>query len=113
MYARPCGTTRRSRRRDLGLGMDNPHLLLASSTATPARHGAARAFAGAGVGPSPLAVHRQTPSVPQPPVRTNFNKAANVLVDFPAQVALGDILPVNYFPDAVHLGFIQLIHPRG
>jgi hypothetical protein len=51
--------------------------------------------------------------VPQPPVRTDLNEAADVLVDLPAQVAFGHILTVNYFPNAVYLGFIQFIHPGG
>src|ERR687896_661930 len=102
MYARPWGTTRRSRRRDLGLGMYNPHLFLAPGAAAPARHRPAWPLAGTGVSPSPLAVHRQTPPVPQPPVRTDLNEAADVLVDLPAQVAFGHILTVNYFPNAVY-----------
>jgi len=93
--------------------MDNPHLFLASSAAAPPGHSAPGAFAGAGVGSSSLAVHRQTPSVSQPTVGTDLNEAANVLVDLPAQVALGNVLPVNDFSDAVYLGLIQLIHPRG
>ena len=51
--------------------------------------------------------------MPQPPVGTDFDQPPNVLVHFPAQVALGYILPVDNLPDPVHLPLAQFIHPRG
>ena len=51
--------------------------------------------------------------MPQSPVGTDFDQPPNVLVHFPAQIALGYILPVDDFPDAVHLALAQFIHPGG
>jgi hypothetical protein len=51
--------------------------------------------------------------VPQAAVRTNFNQAADVLVDFPAEVAFGQIFAVYNFANPIHLNLVQFIHPWG
>jgi hypothetical protein len=55
-------------------------------------------------------MHRQAATVAQPSVGADLDEAADVLVDFPPQVTFGEVLPVNYFPDAVDLSFAKLVH---
>jgi hypothetical protein len=112
IYARPCTTVRRSRRRDRGLVMDLLHLLLASGTAAAAGNGSPGPLSSSGIGPGPLPVRRKPASVTETSVGTDLDQTPDVLVNFAAQVPLRYILPVHYLPDPVHLSFAELIHPR-
>jgi hypothetical protein len=55
-------------------------------------------------------VHWQAPAVPKPAIGTDLDETADILVNIPAQVAFGEVLPVNDFPDAVNLGLAKLVH---
>jgi hypothetical protein len=112
MYALPWGTARRSLRRDLGLAISLLYLLLRSGSAAATSNGPARAFPGASVGARALAVGRKAPAVTQAPIRTYFYQAANVLVHFPPQVALCQVLPVHQLSNTVYLGLIEFVHSR-
>jgi hypothetical protein len=48
--------------------------------------------------------------VAQAPVGPNLYEASDILIDFPAQIALGDVFPVDYFPNPVYLLLGQLVH---
>src|SRR5262245_38714612 len=76
-----------------------------------AGHGLARALARPGVGPGPLAAHRQAAPVAQAPVAADVAQPGDVLGVLAAQRALDRVLAVEDVGDAGDLLVVQLLRP--
>src|SRR5690606_12814679 len=75
-------------------------------------HGPLRPLAGSGVGARPLAPDRQTPPVPETPIRADIDKALDVQLNFAPQVSFDDVVLVDRFPEAGDLIFGEIAHAR-